>query len=76
MTLVGCGQPAAQDWVFEAENAILADAEEQTENTIKIQERVEAGQDETEPTKIVGYFATEGQTKRLSARTESRRLRT
>lgn len=62
MTLVGCGQPAAQDWVFEAENAILADAEEQTENTIKIQERVEAGQDETEPTKIVGYFATEGQT--------------
>lgn len=62
MTLVGCGQPEAQDFTFQAEDAILADADGQAENTIKIQTRMEEGQDETNATKVIGYFTTEGQT--------------
>lgn len=62
VALTGCGG-GGKDYSFEAENALLADADGQAQNTMQLQTGVEYtptgdGADIT----VVGYFATPGQT--------------
>lgn len=61
VALTGCG--GGKDYTFEAEDATLADADGQTQNTLKVQERVEYTANGDGPDiSVVGYFATPGQT--------------
>lgn len=62
VALTGCGG-GGKDYSFEAENATLADATGQTQNTLAVQQGVEYKPEGDGPEiTIVGYFATPGQT--------------